>query len=86
MSQEEKLLLNVLRGTQDKNIPFLGLQKLLGRLGFNERIRGDHYIYTRPEVAEIINIQPNGHLAKPYQVKQVRDVIIKYHMGGDQNV
>lgn len=83
MSQEEKLLLSVLRGTQDKNISFSDLQKLLDHLGFDCRIRGDHFIYTRQDVDEIINIQPRGHLAKPYQVKQVRDVIIKYRMGGD---
>lgn len=83
MSQEEKLLLSVLRGTQDKNISFSDLQKLLDHLGFDCRTRGDHFIYTRQDVDEIINIQPRGHLAKPYQVKQVRDVIIKYRMGGD---
>ena len=83
MSQEEKLLLSVLRGTQDKNISFSDLQKLLDHLGFDCRIRGDHFIYTRQDVDEIINIQPRGHLAKPYQVQKVRDVIIKYRMGGD---
>lgn len=83
MSQEEKLLLSVLRGTHDTNIPFLGLQKLLGHLGFTCRIKGDHFIYTKPGVEEILNIQPKGNKAKPYQVKQVRDIILKYQLGGE---
>jgi len=33
---------------------------------------------------EILNLQPKGHHAKAYQVKQVRGVIVKYRlMGGD---
>jgi len=28
---------------------------------------------------EIINIQPNGNKAKAYQVKQVREIIVKYN-------
>lgn len=83
MSQEDKLLLSVLRGTHDANIPFLGLQKLLGHLGFICRIKGDHFIYTKPGIEEILNIQPKGNKAKPYQVKQVRDIILKYQLGGE---
>ena len=29
-------------------------------------------------IDEIINIQPDGNKAKPYQVKQVRNIILKY--------
>ena len=43
-----------------------------------ERIRGDHYIFTRDSVEEILNLQPKGAQAKPYQVKQVRNLIHKY--------
>jgi hypothetical protein len=51
----------------------------LGALGFAERIRGDHHIFSKPGVAEMLNLQPRGSLAKPYQVKQVRSVIIRYN-------
>jgi hypothetical protein len=44
-------------------------------------IRGSHHIYSRAGVAEILNLQPKGSKAKSYQVKQVRDVILKYKMG-----
>ena len=82
MSQYEKLLLKILIGTQDKNVTFSELQKILELLGFQCRIKGDHFIYTKSGIEEIINIQPSGNKAKPYQVKQIRNLIIKYKLGG----
>lgn len=83
MSQYEKLLLSILSGTRDKGILFMDLRAVLDRLGFQCRIKGDHFIYTKDGVEEIINIQPVGNQAKPYQVKQVRNVILKHQLGGD---
>lgn len=83
MSQYEKLLLSILSGTRDKSILFADLRTVLDRLGFQRRIKGDHFIYTKDGVDEIINIQPAGSKAKPYQVKQVRNIILKYQLGGD---
>ena len=40
----------------------------LKKLGFKERIRGDHHIFTKDGVHEIVNIQPKGSQAKVYQV------------------
>ena len=82
MSQYEKLLLTILSGTQDSNISFNDLRAVLERLGFQCRIRGDHFIYTMDGIEEIINIQPVGNKAKPYQVKQVRSIIVRYQLGG----
>ncbi len=82
MSQYEKLLLSILSGTRDRNILFADLQTVLDRLGFQCRIKGDHFIYTKDGVEEIINLQPVGNKAKPYQVKQVRNIILKYQLGG----
>lgn len=82
MSQYEKLMLKILIGNQDSNISFSDLQKVLETLGFDVRIKGDHYIYTKSGIDEIINIQPKGNKAKAYQVKQVRNLIIKYRIGG----
>ena len=82
MGQYEKLLIKILSGTSDRNISFSELQGLLERLGFNCRIKGDHFIYTKDGIEEIINIQPDNGKAKPYQVKQVREIILKYRMGG----
>lgn len=85
MSQYEKLLRAIMSGTQDKNMLFSDLQTVLDRLGFQCRIKGDHFIYTKDGIEEIINIQPVGSKAKPYQVKQVRTVILGYQLGGALN-
>lgn len=81
MGKYSKLREKILAGGADSNIAFAELRKLLGRLGFGERVRGDHHIFTRDGVAEIINLQPKGKKAKPYQVKQVRSILVKYQLG-----
>jgi hypothetical protein len=85
MSQADRLRLRILRGTSDANIPFRGLCQLLRRLGFGECIRGSHHIFTKEGVEEILNSQPQGRQAKPYQVKQVRAVLLRYRLGGQGN-
>ncbi len=82
MSQMQKALAAILSGVQDKNISFSDLYQILIALGFSVRIKGDHHIFTKAGVVEIINIQPDGNKAKPYQVKQVRNVVLKYKLGG----
>lgn len=82
MAKPDRVLEAVLRGTSDANVGFSDLCSLLLRLGFDERIRGDHHIFTRDGVEEILNVQPKGSKAKPYQVKQVRSVILQYRLAG----
>jgi hypothetical protein len=81
MPRHDKLLERILHGTSDANIPFAGLCQLLYKLGFEERIRGSHHIFTKEGIEEILNLQPKGAKAKAYQVKQVRNVILKYRLG-----
>ena len=76
----ESVLLRVLRGSSDTNIRFSEIRTLLSRLGFAERIKGSHHIFTREDVEEILNLQPRKSLAKPYQVKQVRKVLVRYKL------
>jgi hypothetical protein len=83
VSKVAKTLERVLRGNADANIRFNDLRTLLSHLGFVERIRGDHHIFTRDGVAEILNLQPRGGKAKAYQVKQVRGVITSYRLAGE---
>jgi predicted RNA binding protein YcfA (HicA-like mRNA interferase family) len=80
MSRAQKTLDQILRGTSDANISFTEMVSLLVRLGFQQRVRGSHHIFTRQGVEEILNLQPRGAKCKPYQVKQVRSVIIKYKL------
>lgn len=80
MSKHDKTLIKLLRGMQDSNIGFDELRTLLLRLGFEERIKGSHHILVKKGVEEILNIQPKSGKAKPYQVKQIRNLILKYHL------
>jgi hypothetical protein len=80
MGKYEKIVANILSGRSDQSIRFSELVHLLCAMGFNERIKGSHHIFYRQDVEEILNIQPNGAQAKAYQVKQVRNVILKYRM------
>jgi hypothetical protein len=81
MNGTGRLLQRILEGTADANIPFDALCQLLRKLGFAERIRAGHHIFTKEGVQEILNLQPQGNKAKPYQVKQVRHLIVKYKLG-----
>ncbi len=80
MGKNEKLLFKILQGRSDSNIDFSDLRKLLDIFGFSERIKGSHHIFTKSELEEIINIQEINGKAKPYQVKQVRNLILKYQL------
>jgi predicted RNA binding protein YcfA (HicA-like mRNA interferase family) len=82
MSKHERLLLKILRGGSDANIPFEDLRQLLLHLGFEERIRGSHHVFRKPGIEEKINIQRDGKDAKVYQVRQVRSIISRYGLGG----
>lgn len=81
MGKYAKFRTRLLTGSADHSIDFSMLCQLLGRLGFDERCRGSHHIFTRVGVEEIINLQPKGKLAKAYQVKQVRNLILRYELG-----
>ena len=83
MSQKAKLLLKILSGRSDSNLAFLEIVSLLQHLGFSLRIKGSHHIFVREGIAEIINLQPKGSLAKAYQVKQVRDIILNHHLADE---
>ena len=76
MGKHEKLYQHILMRRSDANV----LCALLTRLGFVDRISGDHHIFTMTGVEEILNLQPRNGKGKPYQVKQVRNVILKYNL------
>ncbi len=56
MSKHEKLLIQILHGKADANIPFDDLCHLLRRLGFEERVRSSHHIFRKDGVEERINL------------------------------
>ena len=82
MSRHVNALQRLLSGTADQTIRFDELCAMLDRLGFAERRRGgSHRIFSRDGVVEILNLQPRPDgTAKPYQLRQVRDVILRYQL------
>ena len=80
----DELRLRILQARSDANIDFDELRQLLGWFGFEERIRGSHHIFRRSGVRELINLQRDGNKAKVYQVRQVRQVILRYGLGSGE--
>jgi predicted RNA binding protein YcfA (HicA-like mRNA interferase family) len=77
MANVEKVYLKVIEGRGA--VPFRDLQRLLVMLGFRlDRLSGSHHIYLHPDVSRPINIQPEGKDAKPYQIRQRRDIIREF--------
>ena len=81
MSRSAKILTKILAGRSDASLAFDDLCYVLQRAGFSHRAgKGSHAIFFKDGVDEIVNLQSQGGKAKPYQVKQVRDLILKYQL------
>lgn len=80
MSKIEKILDKIKSGKQDTNISFDELKRAIEYFGFDLRVKGSHYIFYKTDIKEIINVQNNKGSAKPYQVKQLRELINKYSL------
>ena len=80
MGRHKQLLRRILGGRSDARIRFDDLRGLLRNLGFTERIRGSHHLFRREGIPERINLQRDDGQAKPYQVRQVRRVILKHKL------
>lgn len=81
MSQRQKLLTQLLNSNASATLPFDALANLLLFLGFERRMRGSHHIFTKEGIDDIINLQPTtGNVVKPYQVKQVRQVLLRHNL------
>lgn len=81
MTQYDKLINRILSGNADSDIRFDDLCKLLKNIGFDERVRGSHHIFRLSGIKERLNLQKDDGHAKSYQVRQVRNVILKYRLG-----
>ena len=80
MSRDEDLRQKILSGRSDANIGFEELRSWLLRLGFAERVRGSHHLFRREGVRELINLRRDGRQAKPYQVRQIRQTILRHNL------
>ena len=65
------------------SLRFEDLCHLLESLGVEKRVKGSHHLFRKSGVAAKINLQRAGTQAKPYQVKQVRAVILEAKLGGE---
>ena len=70
----------IVSGRSDANIKFSEVKNLLIHLGFEMRIRGSHYIFRKEGIKERVNIQKDGNKAKPYQIRQIRAILIDYNL------
>ena len=85
MAKYDKTLAQVLDGKSDANVRFEDLRALLIALGFAERTRGSHHVFSKSGIEEQVNLQRDGAKAKPYQVKQVRAVLSRYGLTGEDD-
>ena len=83
MNNNKKVLIDIFLNNNLRNIKFKHLYNALIYLGFKNRIKGDHYIFYKEGINEIINLQPDNNMAKPYQIKQVKILLVKYNLLGD---
>jgi hypothetical protein len=61
-----------------KNVRFEDLLNLCRQLFGEPRVRGSHHIFKTPWQGEpFINLQRDGKMAKPYQVREVKRAIEK---------
>jgi hypothetical protein len=71
MSKHTKVFEHIMTRRSDSNVTLSDLCEPLTRLGFDRRMTG---------IEEIINLQPKHGMGKAYQVRQVRDVLLKYKL------
>lgn len=81
MNRHEKLIRVILEGESDANIRFADVRALMLYLGFDERVRGSHHIYRKSGIVTRLNFQVDNANAKPYQIRQLRQVVLEYGLG-----
>ncbi len=80
MGKWNKVIDAIISGVGDSGIAFDDLCGLLERLGFDRRTKGSHNVFRRSDILERPNLQRAGKHAKPYQVWQVREIIVRYNL------
>ena len=60
---------------------------LAAAFGFRlSRVRGGHHVFVHPDVRQLVNLQDVHGQAKPYQVRQLLDLVERYNLmiGGEE--
>lgn len=49
-----------------------------------DRVRGSHHIYLHRAIGERVNLQSQRGEAKPYQLRQVLDLVVRYDLAVEE--
>lgn len=81
---KRKLLAKALRGS--KNLRFGEAVELAKAFGFRlSRTKGSHHIFVHPTARELVNLQQVDGKAKPYQVRQLLEIVERYNLQIDES-
>jgi predicted RNA binding protein YcfA (HicA-like mRNA interferase family) len=81
MNKAEKVKLRLLAGQGYHNFAFSDLQLLLKSLGFRlDRQEGSHQAWRHSIIPQAVNIQSVHGQCKPYQLRQIRDIIKEHNL------
>lgn len=76
---KERILQKALSGS--RNIRFADMVTLAQAFGFRlSRTKGSHHIFTHPNIPELLNLQNVHGQAKPYQIKQLLNLVERYNL------
>lgn len=76
---KRKLLAKALSGS--KNLRFGEAVTLARAFGFRlSRTKGSHHIFVHRRVRELVNLQEVDGKAKPYQVRQLLEIVERYDL------
>ena len=82
MISQRKLALILDQVMSGRGVPsFSDFESLLLALGFRmDRQSGSHRIYSHPRLVRPFPVQPAGRDAKRYQVRELRDIIVRHRL------
>lgn len=77
MTKQDKLLQLVLNATVAMR--FEDACKIAELIGFSRKSgQGSHVVYAKEDEMTLLNFQNRNGMIKPYQVRQLRDMVKKY--------
>jgi predicted RNA binding protein YcfA (HicA-like mRNA interferase family) len=77
--KKKKLLEKLLSGT--RNVRFSEVVSVAESFGFRlDRVSGSHHIFVHPEIPELLNLQEVKGKAKPYQIRQLLQLVEKHDL------
>jgi hypothetical protein len=81
-----EILLSRLMAGRVVNVAFRDAQRLLEALEFEEiRVKSSHHVYARRGIAEQLNLQDRRGQAKPYQLRQLVDLVRRYDLSLEES-